>query len=258
LILLCVTTSLCRSPGDFADSSPDCVVREPALFADQLAGFAGPVRYHAAGDPPPAGATTRSRERARETLRAVRRVLPASEAAQAATPPGVQVILYRNAAQYARCAGTNPSAVPSQSRYDSRRRALHIPVDAPATTWRHEWVHVLLADRRPAPPYWLHEGLAILLEESARLDGRSRLPERVVARRPAVIAAVADGGLRRLLNRDSPDGAAAALAAWFCAYLDRQDLLGAALAGDTEPAALFPARLQAEFFDWLGSSDQVR
>ncbi len=176
--------------------------------------------------------------------------------------PPFTIALYADLVEYRRLARSEPGILPATlSRYDSRSRTLHVPARAPATTWRHEWTHALLADRRPGTPYWLHEGLALLLEETQSIDGRPRLPGRIQALRAKVIRHVEqDGGLRALLDERSPGPLAAPTAGWFCAYLDERRLLPDLIRSkaDAPPPFAIPSRpapgspgSRDDFLRWL-------
>ncbi len=134
--------------------------------------------------------------RAVRTRDSIERIFRALRAGRHDVPAPVRIILYTDAADYARYAPPGPESL---ARYDSRHRELHLPADATPADWRHEWVHVLLEDLRPGSPYWLHEGLALFLEDfaglqlpaSARFDCaapiRTALPERIQAVRPELM-----------------------------------------------------------------------
>ena len=168
--------------------------------------------------------------------------------------PPYTIVLYADLDEYAACtSGISAQALQDTTgHYDSRVREFHVPATAREPDWRHEWVHAVLADHTPAAPYWLHEGLAILLEETEQLDRAPRLPARILALRDRVKHHVADGGLLALLERRSPGRWAAPTAAYFCAYLSAQGRLTAAIAnGGVIDADRTAARWQADFLGWL-------
>ena len=87
----------------------------------------------------------------------------------------LSVVLYRDHASYNR-----HRVVPIKSLADYNRlsHTIHIAIDAPAFVWRHEITHALLEALRPGTPYWLHEGLALLVQNQnlprvIRCDGQT-------------------------------------------------------------------------------------
>ncbi|MCR9141580.1 MAG: hypothetical protein NXI24_04950 [bacterium] len=189
-----------------------------------------------------------------------------------------RLVLYATAAEYDRHARRQSGLLPqSRSRYDSRTRSLHLPAAADPADWRHEWTHAILFDRRGDLPFWLHEGLALLLEETEDLTRAARLPRRIGALRERVIRHVQGRGLADLLQERPPGALAGPTAAWLCAYLSEQGspgdprqpgsdlatgLRGALRTGEFAWRELFPAgltpetpegrrKLRADFLVWL-------
>ncbi len=73
----------------------------------------------------------------------------------------LSIVLYRDYASYNRY-----RVIPIKSLADYNRvtHTIHIPMAAPAFVWRHETTHALLESLRPNTPYWLHEGLALFVQ----------------------------------------------------------------------------------------------
>lgn len=159
--------------------------------------------------------------------------------------------LYEDPAEYALFSDRDPRLLPgTSSRYDSASRTIHILAQASPGNWRHEWTHALLTDHQPNAPYWLHEGMALLLEETDQIRGRPRLPGRIIPLRSAVVRHVQQGGLEDLLSRRSPGPLAGPTAGWFCAFLDARGLLKAALRKTPDDFRKF----QTDFLAWLNDA----
>ena len=138
---------------------------------------------------------------------------------------------------------------------------MHVPVRAPRSHWRHEWTHAWVADTFPGTPYWIHEALATLIEETE--DWRElRLPRRMAPIAPAAQAAVREhmdgsrrrtpntnpllsgGGLPETLLARPPTAATAVLGAFYLAELIESGRL-------PPPAAFDSANSGGEDF-WIG------
>ncbi|MEQ9366240.1 MAG: hypothetical protein RIF32_18520 [Leptospirales bacterium] len=172
-------------------------------------------------------------ERAHQAYARIQSILQAPRADRPFT-----LVLYANPGEYDRLARLDPDLLPAtRSRYDSRFRTLHLPATAADTDWRHEWTHAILSDRSPGSPYWLHEGLAVLLEETDGLAMGPRLPRPIVAVRERVVRHVeTGGGLEKLLGDSSPGPLAGPTAGWFCAYLHARGILAPLLHEARRPA----------------------
>jgi len=127
--------------------------------------------------------------------------------------------------------GTKPSrnetplAIEANALYDSRANTLHAPAAVSAATLRHELTHALVYAARSDAPYWLHEGLARLLETQAAAP-----PADCAAMRARGLAPELRTLLPRMqersvgfrledLERRPLDAGAAPLAAYFVLYL---------------------------------------
>ena len=160
----------------------------------------------------------------------------------------VEVWLYRDNAHYSNCLD-NQRHMPSRSRYESASRQLHIPASAPAASWRHEWVHVLLSEGPARLPYWLHEGLALLFEESPGWRGAVSVPERFRPYRQAARERLPAAESMFAEQQPAQDATDLALIVYFCAYLKERGHLYECL----QSAGRNPqCRPSADFRDWPG------
>lgn len=87
----------------------------------------------------------------------------------------LSIVLYRDHDSYNRY-----RVVPIKSLADYNRvtHTIHIAVESPEFVWRHETTHALLEALRPNSPYWLHEGLALFVQNqnlpaSIHCDGKA-------------------------------------------------------------------------------------
>jgi hypothetical protein len=74
----------------------------------------------------------------------------------------INVILYRDQKSYSMYRRVLFDSLADFERNEFR---INVPLNAPRTTWRHELAHALLESARPLSPFWLHEGLALFLQE---------------------------------------------------------------------------------------------
>jgi len=93
----------------------------------------------------------------------------------------ISLILYKNQFSYSR---HRRVLIDSVADFERRRKRINISIDAPESVWKHELSHALLELARPGTPFWLHEGLALLIQDShfsgpITCDGRftARMPE---------------------------------------------------------------------------------
>lgn len=157
-------------------------------------------------------------------------------AASATKGDPIDLMLYASARDYRRRTAEQGRIAASQAYYDTQRRQMHVPVQSPLSHWRHEWTHAHVADALPGTPYWIHEAMATLIEETDDWS-ELRLPRRMAAIAPAALSAVrgytagsrrrgpntnpllSAGGLPETLLARPPTAATAVLGAFYLAEL---------------------------------------
>jgi len=69
--------------------------------------------------------------------------------------------------------------LPTLADYERYRNRINIPLGAQAEVWNHELSHALLEIARPGSVYWMHEGIAIFLQNHSmkkECDSMASLP----------------------------------------------------------------------------------
>lgn len=79
------------------------------------------------------------------------------------------LVLYKNQESYRAQLGDLPQNL--LAHYELQRRAIHVPLDAPASVWRHEMAHRYLHELSPSAPFWFQEGLARFIQGYSTLAG---------------------------------------------------------------------------------------
>lgn len=79
----------------------------------------------------------------------------------------IQVVLYKNQESYSKQQKTD---IQSWAHFNLATKTIHVSIDAPNKVWQHEFIHAILNQKNQHFPFWIHEGVSLLLQSTQPTD----------------------------------------------------------------------------------------